>query len=493
MLLLPAKMPNGTFVEENQAYEIASGLPPYSEDAERALLGILLSFSEFVEAVIGQLRTLDFYLTTHQEVFRAILNLWLGQERINLITVANALKQNGKLEDAGGNYFLTGLKDEGVSAVNLDSYIRIILEKSRKRQRIALGQQLVKLSLNGTNEEQFSQILGALEETRHPFGVNSDRFVIHWAAEALQPLPPTEWLIKPVFARPSVSILYGSPGSKKTYVCLDAAVCVSLGKSWLEFETRQATVLIVDEESGYQRLRRRLAEVMHGHSVKKEIPIAFSSMAQFDFRKLPDVESLRGIIRKVDANFIIIDALADVMPGAEENSTKEVLPVLLNLRRLANEMQVAIVVLHHDNRGGGYRGSSSIKGAVDTMFKVQSENAATLITFTGEKLRDVEPFNFAATICFHADAVRLEKAEPVKAKERFSRPEEYVLRYLREKGASLLTDIVSQADICSETSARKAVYALVQKKKIRRQDGGASGTKAIYQLITAAVSDNPSG
>ena len=59
--------------------------------------------------------------------------------------------------------------------------------------------------------------------------------ILHWAGEALDPQPPIPWIVEGVFSEGSLSVIFGEPGSKKTYAMLDCMVCVALGKPWLNF------------------------------------------------------------------------------------------------------------------------------------------------------------------------------------------------------------------------------------------------------------------
>ena len=113
-----------------------------------------------------------------------------------------------------------------------------------------------------------------------------------------------------------------------------------------------------------------------------------------------DIDALTQLILDEEANFVVIDALADIMPGAEENSVKDVQPVFTSLKQVAETTQAAIVIIHHANKRGGYRGSSAIKAAVDLMIKVESAADSDTIKFSTEKARDIEPIAFAAEAHF---------------------------------------------------------------------------------------------
>ena len=219
-----------------------------------------------------------------------------------------------------------------------------------------------------------------------------ERFALSWADSVYDASEPLAFLVDGLITKGSVNLLVGEGGSKKTWTALDLAVCVAMGARWLDFQTEQTPVLIVDEESGPRRLRRRLFETLNGHLVKRDDapPIAFISLSLTDLRNIDDVNALHAMIEQTRAGLVIVDALADIMPGADENAVKDVQPVFMNLRRVAELTKAAIVVIHHSNKQNGYRGSTAIKGAVDLMLMVESTPESKYVTFTVEKARDIE-------------------------------------------------------------------------------------------------------
>ncbi len=311
---------------------------------------------------------------------------------------------------------------------------------------------------------------------------------IYWAADALKPQRPIQWIINRLFSVGSVSTLVGEPGSKKTYCLIDAAVCVALGQPWLGLETMQQTVLIVDEESGPQRLSRRLSEALHGHGAGVETKLAYTCLNGFDLRDSVSATRLEAEIRRVGAGFVIIDPLAMIMPGADENSVKDVQPVFKHLRQIAEATRAAIVVVHHTNRNGSYRGTSAIKGAVDAMIMVESKPTEAQVNFQFEKARDTEPFKFSARAIWSDGTFMLHAAEEASQGSmaiKLSPSEKYVVRYLREHGRSaFVKDITDHADTCSAEAARQAVYVLARKRVVRRSDPGGPGSKAAYELMS---------
>lgn len=313
------------------------------------------------------------------------------------------------------------------------------------------------------------------------------RWVVRRAAHALAPQPEVDYILKGLITAGSVNLFYGEPGSKKTYVLLSLAACVASGLPWLDFGTDPRRVLIIDEESGERRMLRRLGEVLRGEGLGADTPVSFVSLAGFSLDDPNDAELLRALIESERAGLVVIDALADIMAG-DENSKQDTQPVFNALRRIAESTNAAIILVHHANKGGGYRGSTAIKGSVDLMVRVESESGKTSINFTSEKARDELPQTWGAVAAWITDDERGDRfiLRPGDTEENlhFTKAENYVLRFLEDNGASAKSAIKAGADICSERAAESAIYSLTSKRKIYRTNPNerGQGVEAVYAL-----------
>lgn len=312
------------------------------------------------------------------------------------------------------------------------------------------------------------------------------RYILHWADEALGEIPPIDWVVGDLFARGSVSLICGNPKTKKTYTMLDCAACVAMGEPWLGRMTQAGTVLIIDEESGDRRLKRRLKKILHGHKLGMGVQVAHTSLEMFNLLSSPvDVQYIDSIMAQLQPVLVIVDALADVMPGGDENSVRDTHPVFQKLRVLAEKHNCAVCVIHHVGKGGTYRGSSAIAGAVDLLMMVDSEQNSTTVIFKIELSRDTEPQSFGAQILFDnaMGTVRLINYAVDPGQETITKAEGYVIEYLKNHGRRApLEDIANGADICSPATARRAVYHLAEKNLVRRADAGTATQKATYEL-----------
>jgi len=141
---------------------IEKGLPT-NLDAERFVLGsILLDESMYVQAA-GTLDPDDFSLEKHRRIFRRMGELQQRGEKIDRVTVANELMKFNELEACDGLSYLVSLDDGLPQLPNLDSYIRIVKDKSILRRIIFASQNMMTRCLAG--EEEPDEILAGAEET----------------------------------------------------------------------------------------------------------------------------------------------------------------------------------------------------------------------------------------------------------------------------------------------------------------------------------------
>src|SRR5690606_41919441 len=72
--------------------------PPQATELEEAVLGAMMIDKKGIDEVIDVLMPQVFYRIQHQTIFAAIQKLFNSAEPIDLLTVANELRNEGKLE-----------------------------------------------------------------------------------------------------------------------------------------------------------------------------------------------------------------------------------------------------------------------------------------------------------------------------------------------------------------------------------------------------------
>jgi predicted transcriptional regulator len=168
------------------------------------------------------------------------------------------------------------------------------------------------------------------------------------------------------------------------------------------------------------------------------------------------------------------------MPGGDENSVRDVQPVFIQLRKIADDTNAAIIVIHHSNKAGGFRGSTAMKGAVDLMLLMKAEDG--FLSFRSEKARDIEPIAFGATTNHIDGRFYLSTSELQPKPIAIVKSDKHVLKHLDAYGDADTKEIMTTAEICTPDAARQAVYRLVDEGFIHRTNDGGRGKMAIYGL-----------
>jgi len=240
---------------------------------------------------------------------------------------------------------------------------------------------------------------------------------IRTAADALEPKAPQQYLIDQMLPYPCLAIVYGGPGSLKSMILADMAVCVAGGLRWLDplpsddvqpgvsLQTTLAPVLWVDFDNGRRRTDLRIGAMLRAHNLGPETPIHHVSMPtpHLDASKTTHVEAMMALIRRNGYRLVIVDNLGLITGDTEENSA-DMANVMGNLRRLAEDTEAAIILVHHQRKsamngdsngvrkGESLRGHSSIEASLDLALLVERKAGEDVIAIIPTKVRDYLSF-----------------------------------------------------------------------------------------------------
>lgn len=211
--------------------------------------------------------------------------------------------------------------------------------------------------------------------------------------EQLRALPPPEWLIDDIIPQRGTCMVYGPPGSYKTFLAIAWAMCVAEGVSWEgdgAYTVTPGNVVYVAAE-GATGIPMRVAaweEDQNRH--------AGPGLLWF-----PEPLSLldRGLVTTfVDAiadhqpKLLVIDTLARCTTGGDENSAKDMGIAIDHMGMIVRQLGCTVIFIHHTTKDGAtYRGSSAMLGAVETAVEVTADGREVKVRC--EKQKDAEAFN----------------------------------------------------------------------------------------------------
>lgn len=243
------------------------------------------------------------------------------------------------------------------------------------------------------NRVQLDQFLHSCPE---PAGAPHFKFLTF--AELLS-MPPKPWLVDHLIGAGDLVMLYGPPGGGKTFIVIDLIFSVCLGLQYASrFDvTRPMTVAYCAGE-GQRGLSNRFAAAAEHYGVVDLPNFHFTAVAPqlFNTNSYEHVSyfitewlAMQAASRVGPLDLLIIDTMHAAIVGADENSSQDMNVVLEMAKRAVNELGCTVLILHHTNKAGtAERGSSSLKGAMDTQIEVKPDNGKFVMHC--EKLKDEE-------------------------------------------------------------------------------------------------------
>ncbi len=125
---------------------------PNDTIAEQAVLGSMLVDKDAVISAVEVLKADDFYREDNKEIYAAMFELYSLGKHIDMITVQDQLTLRGTIEKVGGTEYIAMLIDNVPTTSNIESYVKIVEEKSIIRQLIKAANNILKLGYAQTEE-----------------------------------------------------------------------------------------------------------------------------------------------------------------------------------------------------------------------------------------------------------------------------------------------------------------------------------------------------
>ncbi len=111
---------------------------PVSVEAEQALLGSIIIKPEAFDQIGGMIKTEDFYLEEHKQIYSAFISMYASSKIIDPVTLVNTLVEQGSRDESGGIQYITLLAESVPAVANIKDYARIVKEKSTLRRLISV-------------------------------------------------------------------------------------------------------------------------------------------------------------------------------------------------------------------------------------------------------------------------------------------------------------------------------------------------------------------
>lgn len=354
---------------------------PVDAEAEASVITGLLTAPEVFLDVTAVLEPEDFAITSHQDIYQAVLACDAAGRPIDVITVTDALRKAKRLSRVGGAEAVEAFAARSGESTNILAHAQIVADKARLRRLYSAGRGIAAAST--TPSADAGTVLAEAESQIFAIGQEKSRGSLLEMAQAVPKMLET-------LARARTSVLSGQStgfagldrltGGFQGGQLIILAARPAMGKSALavqiarhiaetsggyvpllsyEMSSTEILMRMLSTSLGYDLLRLRNGDIPSG--MERDMAVAAQKMAELTMfvddnppETIGGVRSaMRRLARRGPISAIVVDYL-QLMSGesrhASENRTQEVSEISRGLKRLATELNVPVVALSQLNR-----------------------------------------------------------------------------------------------------------------------------------------------
>ena len=393
-------------------------IPPQNIDAERALLGSIMTRPDVIYDVVDVVSGKSFYSDRHKIIYETMLELFSKNQPIDLLSMASRLKEKELLERAGGNLYLTELLGSVPSAANAKHYAEIVQRKFMMRQLIMAAENIT--SLGYDEAQDMAEVLDRAE--KQIFEVSNSSFThkfielkealgeawerldrLHKSKDNLRGLPtgfPELDNKLSGLQKSDLIILAARPSMGKTALALDIARQTAVnhqntvGVFSLEMSSQQLVDRMLASEARVDawKLRTgRLSVETEFEQIRDSLDRLSKAPIFIDDQPGSNILKMRSVARRLKSekklSLIIVDYLQLMIPTnarANDNMVQQVTEISRSLKTLARELDIPVLALSQlsravEQRGGkprlsDLRDSGSIEQDADVVMFIHRED-----------------------------------------------------------------------------------------------------------------------
>lgn len=214
--------------------------------------------------------------------------------------------------------------------------------------------------------------------------------------------PSVKWLIKHILPERGAYQFYGGSGDGKTFVVLDMMLALCRGVDWNGYKVKKRCKVVYVCAEGQGGFISRLRAYAKHYDISDLDTLDFWVITDVpNFRTMEDVKLLAAKVNacgEIDA--CIIDTLAQVTPGADENAAKDMGLVLRHFAEFRKLTSSGSGIVHHSGKdpSKGARGSSILKGVLDAEFCIAKNDDGTRSFWVDKMKDDRDGFGFNFTL-----------------------------------------------------------------------------------------------
>ncbi len=356
-------------------------VPPQNIEAEESILGGILLDPEAISRVADILLVDAFYVKAHRDIYQAARSLHTEGKPTDLMTVTIWLSDHHLLDGVGGTSKLAQLVDRTISAINIDRYATLVMDKYLRRQLIRAAQEIVELSYDTTLDletvlDESEQKIFRLTQKRPQQGLillaetlaNTFNNIEALHQQSALPGLSTEFYdldaMMSGFQPSDLIILAARPSMGKTALGLSIAANIAkihqlpVAIFSLEMSKEQLAMRLLGSEAGIEGNRLR-----SGRLSQNDFDPLTSSMVNLsglpiyiDDTANITIMQIRSQVRRLQSEqggklgLVLIDYLQLMEGNGSDNRVQELSRITRSLKSLAREVKAPVIALSQLSR-----------------------------------------------------------------------------------------------------------------------------------------------
>ena len=365
--------------------------PPHSQDAEQAVLAGVLLDANMWDRVTGRVSAPDFYNRAHQLIYKAMESVaGRKQEALDVVTVANALREAGELDNCGGTAYLASLADAYGSAQNVAAYADIVREASILRALLKSSGEIAQ-SVYQPEGRSAAQLLDSAEQRvfdiknqyqQHEEGKDGLPPIKSVLTDTIEYLQEVNQRGSDVIGIPTgfkdldkmtagmqagdLIIIAGRPSMGKTTFAMNIAEAVAIGAKQpvavfsLEMPARALVLRMMSSLGNIDQSQLRKGDIK-GNDTRGKLALAVSQLQNaplyIDDGSNLTITELRARVRRLKSEvgalgLVLVDylQLMQLPDSRDDNRASLIGEISRGLKLLAKEMEVPVIALSQLSR-----------------------------------------------------------------------------------------------------------------------------------------------
>jgi len=392
-------------------------IPPQSIESEQAVLGSIMLRKDAIHEVEDIVSPDSFYVEKHKMIFKAMLDLSLKNEPIDMLSLSTKLREQKLLDAVGGNKYLAEIVNLVPSSTNVKHYADIVQKKHVLRSLIEAADYVSELAFE-EGDDHMSEILDMAEKKifnvvsspkNQKFTSLKDALPEAW--ERLEKLHEHKGMLRGLptgfrdldtmlsgFQKADLIILAARPSMGKTTLALDIARISSIvhEKSVLIFSLEMSSQQLVDRmlsaESKVNAWNLRTGHLSSDREfsqLRDSLDKLAKASIYIDDQPGNSIIRMKALCRRLKIekglDLIVVDYLQLMTTSKNYDSmVNQVTEISRSLKSLAKELDVPVLALSQlsravESRGGkprlsDLRDSGSIEQDADVVMFIHRED-----------------------------------------------------------------------------------------------------------------------